>query len=62
MAVAYDAQNVGWAEAGLVVPVRTGLWFAINGRYQWSPTGQNIAGADFGLEYYQVNVGFMWEQ
>ena len=49
-------------EAGVVVPIRTGAWFAINARYQWSPTPQGLLGNEVELTYYQINVGFMWEQ
>jgi hypothetical protein len=34
----------------------------VNGRYHWSPTPQSMAGNDAELTYYQINVGFMWEQ
>lgn len=49
-------------EAGVVVPIRTGAWFAINARYQWSPTTQTLLGNEIELTYYQINIGFMWEQ
>ena len=49
-------------EAGVVVPIRTGAWFAINARYQWSPTPQTLLGHEYELTYYQINIGFMWEQ
>lgn len=49
-------------EAGVVVPIRTGAWFAVNARYQWSPTPQTLMGNEIELTYYQINIGFMWEQ
>ena len=49
-------------EAGVVVPIRTGAWFAINARYQWSPTTQTLLGNEIELTYYQINIGIMWEQ
>jgi outer membrane protein W len=49
-------------EAGFVFPIQTGAWFVINGRYNWSPTVESLAGNDVTLTYYQFNVGFMWEQ
>jgi len=49
-------------EAGVVIPFTTGAWFVVNGRYQWSQSAETLAGTPFSLEYYQVNVGFMWEQ
>lgn len=49
-------------EVGVVIPITTGAWFVVNGRYQWSPTSENIAQTEVDLTYYQINVGFMWEQ
>ncbi len=49
-------------EAGVVIPLQTGLWFVTNARYNWSPMPESLAGNDFTLSYYQLNVGFMWEQ
>lgn len=49
-------------EAGFVFPIQTGAWFVINGRYNWSPTVESLAGNDATLTYYQLNLGFMWEQ
>lgn len=54
-----------WAlapEVGFVIPVQTGAWFVVNGRYQWSPTPENMANDEVDLTYYQINVGIMWEQ
>ena len=49
-------------EAGIVLPIRTGAWFAVNARYQWSASTQTLLGNDVELTYYQINIGFMWEQ
>jgi hypothetical protein len=49
-------------EAGVVFPLQTGAWFVVNAHYHWSPTPETLAGNDVSLTYYQVNVGFMWEQ
>lgn len=49
-------------EAGITLPIRTGAWLAINGRYHWSPTVESLAGNDAEMTYYQLNIGFMWEQ
>jgi hypothetical protein len=49
-------------EVGMAVPIQTGLWLVVNGRYQWSPTPETLIGEDTELTYYQVNIGFMWEQ
>lgn len=58
-----DAWEWGVApEAGVALPLRTGAWFVVNGRYHWSPTPRGLSGDDFDLTYFQLNVGFMWEQ
>jgi hypothetical protein len=49
-------------EAGVAIPIQTGLWFEINARYHWSPTPETLLGRDTELTYYQFNLGFMWEQ
>ncbi|HEX5132422.1 MAG TPA: hypothetical protein VFX92_08040 [Candidatus Krumholzibacteria bacterium] len=49
-------------EAGVVVPLQSGAAFMINGRYNWSPTSQSLAGNDADLTYWGINVGFVWEQ
>jgi len=58
-----DAWEWGVApEVGVTIPMTTGAWLEVNGRYHWSPTPKNLAGEDFSMTYYQLNVGFMWEQ
>ncbi|HXV12927.1 MAG TPA: hypothetical protein VEC56_01850 [Candidatus Krumholzibacteria bacterium] len=49
-------------EAGVVIPIQTGAWFVVNAHYHWSPTPESLAGNEVSLTYYQLNVGFMWEQ
>lgn len=49
-------------EVGVVFPLQTGAWFVVNAHYHWSPTPETLAGNDISLTYYQLNVGFMWEQ
>lgn len=49
-------------EVGVVVPFTTGAWLVVNGRYQWSPTSETVANTEADLTYYQINIGFMWEQ
>lgn len=49
-------------EAGVAIPIHVGAWMVVNTRYQWSPTSENLLGGDLALTYFQVNVGFMWEQ
>lgn len=49
-------------EAGFVFPFQTGAWFVVNGRYNWSPSVETLAGNNVALTYYQLNLGFMWEQ
>jgi hypothetical protein len=49
-------------EAGVTVPIQTAAWFEVNARYQWSPTPSSLTGNDVDLTYFQINVGFMWEQ
>ena len=49
-------------EVGVALPLTTGAWFEVNGRYQWSMSPDDIAGRPYDMEYFQLNVGFMWEQ
>jgi len=49
-------------EVGVIIPIRTGAWFVVNGRYQWSPTSEDLSENEVDLTYYQINIGFMWEQ
>jgi hypothetical protein len=49
-------------EVGAAIPIQTGLWLEINGRYNWSPTPETLLGTDTELTYFQLNIGFMWEQ
>jgi hypothetical protein len=49
-------------EVGVIIPIHTGAWFVVNGRYQWSPTSESLTEKEVDLTYYQINIGFMWEQ
>ncbi len=49
-------------EAGVVIPIQTGAWLVVNARYHWSPTPETLAGDDVSMTYYQLSLGFMWEQ
>lgn len=49
-------------EVGVIIPIRTGAWFVVNGRYQYSPTSESLTEHEVDLTYYQINIGFMWEQ
>ncbi len=49
-------------EVGVTIPFTTGAWFEVQGRYQWSPTPEDMRNNEVDLTYFQLNVGFVWEQ
>jgi outer membrane protein W len=62
-AVKDDTWDWGLApEVGIVIPTQSGAGFLINARYNWSPTVQDLTGADADLTYWGINIGFVWEQ
>ena len=49
-------------EVGAVIPVSRELLLLLNGKYNYAFTGKGLAGDDFNLAYWGLNVGFAWQQ
>ena len=61
----WEDDNWEWGvmpEAGLIMPLQRGAALIANARYVMALTGENLRGEDSTLSYWQVRVGFAWEQ
>jgi hypothetical protein len=63
LAVEKDSFEWGIApEIGTVIPISRDVTLLLNGKFNYAFTGEGLAGNDFNLSYYGINVGFAWQQ
>lgn len=47
-------------EAGIIIPVKRDLGIMINGKYNYTFTGESVTGSDINNAYWGINVGLAW--
>ena len=60
-------QNDRWdwgiaPEIGVIIPIDRELAFMVNGKYNYTFTGESVGGADINHSYASLNLGLVWRQ
>lgn len=52
----------GAPEVGLVIPVQDRFTLLISGKYNYAFTGKSVIGTDINNSYFNINIGFAWQE
>jgi outer membrane protein W len=49
-------------EVGVIIPINRELGFIVNGKYNYTFTGESLLSGDINHSYMGLNIGFVWRQ